>query len=228
MIRLSCFVICLFLTLLSIEARELNRNSDLPDFNVILSAQLRCDDSELAKIPWDKRYRDVWKLAYKTVSILSDIQIVKDVRFHEKDNRKRQDIKFQYTPYGRIICGEQAEIEEKAKPTVELLGIAEAYNRPGFFDIYDDNNPMRDTTYLSHMKYTDQPNPAGMDGMACLVELSNFLANPLKAIDLKKLCKGESKAKIETTKKEILRVAGVLSKQQAQANIQAKKSVEKK
>ena len=73
------------------------------------------------------------------------------------------------------------------------------------------------------MKYRDQPNPPGLDGLSCLVELKDFLADPLKSIDLKKLCKSEKKSKIEFTKKEILRVAEILGKQTVSSKIDKKK-----
>jgi len=223
MIKLGILILCLILTNFIIQAFESNPKSDLPDFNVILSAQLRCDDNELKKIPWDKRYRDLWKLAYKTVSIISDVELTEEVRSIKKSKERHRDFKLKYIPYGRIFCGETSELEKHPELVTELPVIEEAFKRPGFFDYVGDDNPVKEVTYLGYMKYRDQPNPPGLDGLSCLVELKDFLADPLKSIDLKKLCKSEKKSKIEFTKKEILRVAEILGKQTASSKIDKKK-----
>jgi len=213
--------VCLALNLLF--AIGVAYSTELPDYQIVLNAQLKCDDSELSKIPWDKRYSAIWKLAHKTVSILSDVQLSEEIRVQKKKIGRHRDFKLQYVPYGRIICGEESEIEANPKLVVEYPVTTEASKLPGHFDIYDNDPVHHEVTYLAYMKYTDQPNPPGMDGMSCLVDLKAFLDNPLKAIDINKLCKGEKKSKIEFTKKEILRVAEIFKKQTSATKTDKKK-----
>lgn len=190
----------------------------LPSYSAILDAQLRCDDSALKKIAWDRRYRDVWRLAYKTWSILSDIKLTEEKRDQKKELGVHRDFRLKYVPHARIICGESAELASEVKEVVTLPVVVTAFKRQGFFDIYNNDEPIQERSFLHYMQYTDMPNPKGMDGLSCLVKLEDFIKDPLKSIDLKKICKGESKKKIEFTEKEILRVASILKQRMDKKN----------
>jgi hypothetical protein len=186
---------------------------ELPDYSVFMDAQLRCDNNKLNKLPWDKKYRDTTKMAYKVWTILSDISLKEEKREIKKRSSKHRDFVLVYTGLVVLYCGQESHISDNPEGDkfITLPVIKKAFERPGFIDVVDDDNPPHEgLTYIYEFGYTDSPNEPGMEGNTCIVRLEDFLKAPLASIDLKKLCKGESKKKIEFTKKEILRVAEIL------------------
>ena len=185
----------------------------LPHYSIILDAQLRCDNSGWNKYPWKEPSSTLSrKLAYKTLSILSGINLTEEKRENETRTEEHRDFKLNYKAHARIFCGEETDLVNVGRGELytTLPGISHPPNRSDLITIDDNDRPPLEFAYHFFRKYDDLPNPSGLEGMACIVRLENFLKDPLKSIDLKKLCKGESKKKIAFTKKEILRVAALL------------------
>ena len=191
----------------------------IPHYSIFTNGQFKCNDSSWKNFPWDKKYRDLWELAYKSISIISEIETVEGPRKNIKKIQGRyRSFDSKYTAYSRILCGEKAEVENNGKGTQirENTVITEAFERKGYLDLTSD-----DELYIKdYLNYSPTPfggddptlNKKGLEGFSCLVRVSDFVKDPLGSINLKRLCEGENKKKIEFTKKEILRVAEILKK----------------
>jgi len=209
-------MIVLFFLMLSLPilaSDKPNVKASLPSYSVIMDAQLHCDDSEWKKYPWEKRKTDLsLKLAYKAWSILSNVSLTEEKREKKPEDGEHRDFKLSYHAHARLFCGEAADIleEREGRQYTTLPAMDHPTNRDDLIRAADDDRPPLEFAYHFYWKYGDLPNPPGLEGMSCIVRLEDFLKDPLKSIDLKKLCKGESKKKIAFTKKEILRVAALL------------------
>lgn len=193
----------------------------IPHFSIFINGQFKCTDSSWRNYPWDKRYRDLWQLAYKSISVISDVEITESPRKNIKKIQGRyRNFDSKYTAYSRILCGKKAEIENNGKgtPLTENTIIEEAYKRKGYLDLGSD-----DELYIKdYLNYSPTPfggddptlNKKGLEGFSCLVRVSDFVKDPIGSIDLKRLCEGENKKNIDFTKKEIIRVAEILKKAQ--------------
>lgn len=202
----------------SISANEV----EIPDYSIFIQGQFKCDDSSWKNLPWDKRYRDLWQLAYKSVSIISDIETIEGPRKNVKKIQQRfRNFDSKYTAFARILCGEKAEVENNGIGTLirENSIIREAFQKKGYLDLVSD-----DELYIkNYLNYSPTPfggddpalNKKGLEGFSCLVKVDDFIKDPFANINLKRLCEGENKKKIKFTQKEILRVANILKKARA-------------
>jgi hypothetical protein len=190
----------------------------IPHYSIFLEGQLKCDDSTWKNQPWDKSIFNIWKLAYKTVSVVSDIDLKEVDRKlkNAKDKRKFRIFELKYKAYFRLICGEKIDLNVKGKDLYDLPVIIEAFERKGYLSLSSEVPPY---TVEDYMNYSLTPfggdgpklKAAGLEGFSCLVKLDDFLADPFKKIDLNKLCEGVSKKKLEFTKREIDRVLKLLN-----------------
>lgn len=200
----------------------------IPHFSIFINGQFKCTDSTWKNFPWDKRYRDLWQLAYKSISVISDVEITEGPRKNIKKIQGRsRSFDSKYIAFSRILCGEKAEIENNGKGTLlrENTIISEAFERKEYLDLASD-----DELYIKdYLTYSPTPfggddptlNKKGLEGFSCLVRVDDFIKNPLGSINLKRLCEGESRKKLEFTKKEILRIADILKKAQATTTLKA-------
>lgn len=193
----------------------------IPHYSIFTAGQFKCSDSGWKNFPWDKRYRDIWQLAYKSISIVGNIETVEGPRKNIKKIQGRyRNFDSKYVAYSRILCGEKAEVENNGKGALltENTIIEEAFERKGYLDLVSDDEPYA-KDYLNYSQTPfgeDDPtlNKKGLEGFSCLVRIDDFIKKPLGSINLKRLCKGENRAKQEFTKKEIMRIASILKEAQ--------------
>jgi hypothetical protein len=216
-----------YILILSILCSQLSYGKDveIPDYSVFIQGQFKCDDSSWKKYPWDKRYRDLWRLAYRSVSIVSDVEIIEVPRKNKnKITGPYRNFDLKYTAYARILCGKTSDILNKGKGLFikENAIIEAAFERKGYLDESTDDEPYAQRTYLeddpTNFAGGDDPTVygKGLDGRSCLVKIDDFIKNPLEKINLNLLCKGEDIKKIKKTKNEILRITDILKKAQEQ------------
>jgi hypothetical protein len=203
-----------------------SKEIELPHYSIFTNGQFKCDDSGWRNLPWDKRYHYLWQLAYKSVSIVGNVELkeVFNRPRKKKDERKYRAFDLNYTAYAQLACGKEIEVKieksNKGIPIKESWYITTAWQRDNFLDIESDDDPDSDKFYM-YFSLTpfggDEPklNRKGLEGLTCLVDINDFIKNPFSKIDLKRLCEGEKKNKTEQVKKEILRIADTLKKAQS-------------
>lgn len=207
---MKLFLILIFTFLNSLIHAE---EHTIPHYSIFIDGQLKCDDSSWKNQPWDKSIFDIWKLAYKTVSVVSDIDLKEVHRklITKEDKRKFRIFELKYKAYFRIICGEKIEVNIKGKELYDVPVIKDAFERKGFLSLTSEVPPY---TVEDYMNYSLTPfggdgpklKSTGLEGFSCLVNLEDFMAVPFKKINLNKLCEGASKKKLEFTRREINRV----------------------
>jgi hypothetical protein len=210
---MKLLIIIYFLTNISL-AKEI----DLPSYSIFLEGQFKCDDSSWKNIPWDKKYRDIWKLAYKSVSIIGNTELKEIENKDEKLKKlgKLRSFDLSYIAYAQIACTEEIEpsIEsnDKGSPMKELPLIYYSFQKNGSIDLGLNEDPYANKSYM-HFSLTpfggDEPklNRKGLQGFSCLVDVQDFIKDPFGKINIDRLCDGESKKKKEKMKKEILKIA---------------------
>ena len=211
--RLPIFLIslCSF----SAYANELK----LPDYSIFIEGQKKCDDYIWKELPWNKRGPDQFKIAYKVISIISDINLKEVYNKKRKANDKRQYRTFDlsYIAYTQIICGKKNLIENNGKgiKITDSPYITTAWKNERLLDWGTDTElySQKDFMYFSLTPFGgDQQNlnRTGLEGPTCLVDLQDFIQDPLGKINLQRLCQDGNKNEIDFTKKEILRTADAL------------------
>ena len=212
----------------------LAKDINLPSYSIFLDGQLKCDDSGWRNLPWDKRYHYLWQLAYKSVSIVGDVELkeVFNRPRKKKDERKYRTFDLNYTAFAQLACGKEIEIkiEKNGKGTRVKASsyITTASQKNGFLDIESDDDPDSELYYM-YFSLTpfggDDPNlnRKGLEGRTCLVDINDFIKNPFNKINLKRLCEGENKKNIEKAKNELLRIASILKKAQSTSSLKENK-----
>ena len=190
------------------------KDIDLPSYSIFLDGQFKCNDSSWKGLPWDKRNRDIWKLAYKSVSIIGNIELKEIENKNEKIKRteKARFFDLSYTAYAQIACTKESETSTEGNGKGVLVKeqplIREAWQRKGFIDLVSTDDPY---AYKSYMAFSltpfggDEPNlnRKGLEGFSCLVDIQDFIKDPFGKINIDRLCEGESKNTKEKIRNEM-------------------------
>jgi hypothetical protein len=210
---MKLLLIIYFLTNISF-AKEI----DLPSYSIFLEGQFKCSDSTWKNLPWDKNNRDIWNLAYKSFSVVGSIEL-KEIENKDEKLKKIGKLRYfdlSYIAYAQIACTKESETSiegnGKGSPRKELPLISYAWQRKGFIDLASTEDPYAFKSYMSFSLTPfggDEPNlnRKGLEGFSCLVDVKDFIKDPLGKINIDRLCEGESKNTKEKVKKNILKVA---------------------
>lgn len=187
----------------------------LPKLQEIVDAQFRCDWKAIQKYSWDKRYRDIVKLANKVWEVVKDVKVEpRSPVLHPEKDEIKEGYTYSLTAMATLRCGKDSEIINQGKGEFfKTLTVIRTSNKKRLFDLVDDDSPpieFGDRTMVSDGP-TDAPDWPERTGFMCFVKYDDFIRDA-NAIDLKKLCHNESKIKIAKTKKEIERVKDILKK----------------
>jgi hypothetical protein len=189
---------------------------NIPHYQIVLDAQLRCDFKALRGLPWDDN-RGLIKLADKVWVVVDDLGIEDRGEKALSDGRKKRLFTLKYNALAVFHCGEKAEVIRKGvgEQYSERIVLMQAHGKPWLLDTTSDAADPNLEVGLSVVSEgaTDAPPLDGRDGFTCLVKISDFMRDT-KAIHVDQLCRGESKSKRAFTQKEIERVAKKLKARQ--------------
>lgn len=192
-------------------------NLKLPSYQVVLDAQLQCDDKDLKKLKWANKGVS---LATKVWTLISDLQLKEEKRTRKKPFGKTRDFVLSYKVYSIFRCGEPTRAFHGKSGTLlnAMPFMMEGWKQLGTIDFRDDklnDSDVSETDERPEVDFTvsdfifDEPPKPGREGFSCFVKLEDFIRSP-KAIDMDKLCKDESKSKRAATEKEIQRIRNLL------------------
>jgi hypothetical protein len=194
-----------FFLLISNPSYAKTTKAIIPHYQVILDAQFKCSKKDFNKIPIDPSRE--FALAPKAWSVITNLKLVEvPKRQNAPDDGESRSFDLSFTGMGYFECGEPVEglDNPKGKQVIHYKVIELAYKKNQFLNLTNDDTSFAEgwQNFTSNVRSTDIPIKPDTMGFTCLVLLDDLLKNP-NSIDLKKLCAGESKKKIEFTKKEI-------------------------
>ena len=199
--------------------QKIDHPRQLPSYQGILDLQFSCDKEKFNNLGWDPSHSFV--LAPKAWSVISDLKVKELPPKQQEKLGPNRSFEVSFRGIAYFECGSPVLglDERNGKPLLFHEIISHAYRKLQYLDWTDDDPPESYIegwpNFISNGRSTDIEPPPDTMGEVCLVTLDQLLANP-QAIDLDKLCAGESKEKREFTKKEISKVIAVLKKRQAE------------
>lgn len=195
-----------FSILIGICSTSLAIALEAPDYNEVFAQQLKCNKNYFTNKIWDKKLKLLEVMDSHTIVLISNAvitelpkKVYKNVHPDYK-NRKERSFKVTATSFGYFTCDERKiiELNQPKGITVEtFIDISETKTGSGTFNI-SQGKPDEEGSFLY-----DSSEDGG--GMFCVVLVNDFIKNP-QAINVEKLCEGQSARNLEITKKSIEQV----------------------